>query len=198
MRRGRRKGGGRYDNDQLRHWYRGISNFSEVDGHRNLLMCWVAGDSARIADRLDDEEVRPCKLKVTPVYSLKIFPLQSRTNACNTTLQIIVTVTDVLRRFLGDPGLSPPSRVHRHPWTSDPHALCTTSYPSLNTQDGDFDILGSPLPCQADPRLLFAGEATHAIYWGQLLGARLSGLRYEKRLSLSFRLVLHEIQYWAD
>ena len=58
MRRGRRKGGGRYDNDQLRHWYRGISNFSEVDGHRRLLMCWVAGDSARIADRLDDEEVR--------------------------------------------------------------------------------------------------------------------------------------------
>ena len=46
------------NDDHLRHWYRGISNFSEVDGQRNVLMCWVAGDSARIADRLDDEEVR--------------------------------------------------------------------------------------------------------------------------------------------
>ena len=46
------------DHDEYRrHWYRGISNFSEVENHPNLLMCWVAGDSAAIADDLDDEEV---------------------------------------------------------------------------------------------------------------------------------------------
>ena len=54
-------GGGNVGKDShLRHWYRGISNFSEVDGHRNVLLCWVAGESARIADRLDDEEVGTC------------------------------------------------------------------------------------------------------------------------------------------
>ena len=44
--------------DRLRHWYRGISNFSEVENQPNMLMCWVAGESAKIADQLDDEEVR--------------------------------------------------------------------------------------------------------------------------------------------
>ena len=44
--------------DHLRHWYRGISNFSEVDNQPNLLLCWVAGESAKIADQLDDDEVR--------------------------------------------------------------------------------------------------------------------------------------------
>ena len=43
--------------DRLRHWYRGISNFSEVDNQPNLLLCWIAGESAKIADQLDDEEV---------------------------------------------------------------------------------------------------------------------------------------------
>ena len=129
MRRGRRKGGGRYDNDQLRHWYRGISNFSEVDGHRNLLMCWVAGDSARIADRLDDEEVRPCKLKVTPVYSLKFFLLLMlaiqlyRSLWPWRTFCVVFWVTPDCRRHLGStatPGpatLTPSVPPHIPPWT---------------------------------------------------------------------------------
>ena len=43
--------------DRLRHWYRGISNFSEVENQPNLLLCWIAGESAKIADQLDDDEV---------------------------------------------------------------------------------------------------------------------------------------------
>ena len=43
--------------DRLRYWYRGISNFSEVENQPNLLLCWIAGESAKIADQLDDEEV---------------------------------------------------------------------------------------------------------------------------------------------
>lgn len=45
------------EEDLMRHWYRGIANFSEVDNQPNLLMCLIAGESARIADLLDDEEV---------------------------------------------------------------------------------------------------------------------------------------------
>ena len=45
------------DDEYRRHWYRGICNFSEVESQPNLLMCLIAGESSRIADELDDEEV---------------------------------------------------------------------------------------------------------------------------------------------
>ena len=51
--------------DRLRHWYRGISNFSEGENQPNMLMCWVAGESAKIADQLDDEEVRIARPHIT-------------------------------------------------------------------------------------------------------------------------------------
>jgi hypothetical protein len=44
--------------EQRRKWYKGICNFAEVDFHPNLLVCWLAGDTAAIADELDDEEVQ--------------------------------------------------------------------------------------------------------------------------------------------
>ena len=50
------------------------------------------------------------------------------------------------------------------------------------TEDDDFENLGHPLPCETDPRLLFAGEATHSKFWGQMLGARLSGIREAQRI----------------
>ena len=97
-------------------------------------------------------------------------------------IQIIQTITDVLRKFTGDPGLSPPDKILRHLWCNDPLSLGTTSYPSLITEDDDFENLGKPLPCETDPRLLFAGEATHPKFYGQMLGARLSGIREAQRI----------------
>lgn len=94
----------------------------------------------------------------------------------------MLTMADVLRTFVGDPGLEPPARVIRHRWTADPYSLGTWSYPSLTTEDSDFDTMGRPLPAESDPRLLFAGEATHGQFWGQMLGARLSGLREAQRV----------------
>ena len=113
-----------------------------------------------------------------------------------TLFQIIQTVTDVLRKFTGDPGLSPPDKVYRHLWCNDQFSLGTTSYPSLITEDDDFEKLGHPLPCQTDPRLLFAGEATHPKFWGQMLGARLSGIREAQRIIdrvQEVRQIEHEI-----
>ena len=49
---------GSCSSDQRRKWYKGICNFSEVDLQPNLLVCWLAGDTAAIADQLDEEEVR--------------------------------------------------------------------------------------------------------------------------------------------
>lgn len=52
-----------WTNEELRHrvlprdWYLYISHFSEVEGHPNLLACWIAGSGARIADQLTNSDL---------------------------------------------------------------------------------------------------------------------------------------------
>ena len=77
-------------------------------------------------------------------------------------------MADVLRQFTGDPGLQQPDKVIRQCWTTDPYTLGSGAYPSVTTSDDDFENLFRPLPSESDPRLLFAGEATHSQYWGQV------------------------------
>ena len=43
--------------DYERHWYRSLCNFSEVESHPNILVTWIAGEAAKVVDKLDDEEV---------------------------------------------------------------------------------------------------------------------------------------------
>ena len=40
-----------------RDWFQCVANFSEVEGHRNLLAVWLSGSGARVVDQLDDHEV---------------------------------------------------------------------------------------------------------------------------------------------
>ena len=46
------------------------------------------------------------------------------------------------------------------------------AFQSTLTADEDPQFLSLPLPCETEPRLLFAGEATHGQFLGNLLGAR--------------------------
>jgi len=39
------------------HWYRSIFNFSPVEGQKNVLLIWVVGKAALVADRLPDHEI---------------------------------------------------------------------------------------------------------------------------------------------
>ena len=43
--------------DYERHWYRSLCNFSEVESHPNILVTWLAGEAAKVVDKLDDDEV---------------------------------------------------------------------------------------------------------------------------------------------
>ena len=43
--------------DCERHWYRSLCNFTEVESHPNILVTWLAGEAAKVVDKLDDEEV---------------------------------------------------------------------------------------------------------------------------------------------
>lgn len=49
--------GVRYGKDYERHWYRHLCNFAEVESQPNMLVTWVAGEAAKVVDKLDDEEV---------------------------------------------------------------------------------------------------------------------------------------------
>ena len=38
-------------------WWKTISNLSPVEGQARLLVCWVVGEAAVVADRLEDVEI---------------------------------------------------------------------------------------------------------------------------------------------
>ena len=40
-----------------RDWFLYVTNFSEVDSRPDILVCWIAGSGAKVADQLEDEEV---------------------------------------------------------------------------------------------------------------------------------------------
>ena len=65
--------------------------------------------------------------------------------------------------------LSRPNRILRHRWTSDVYTLGSWAFQSTTTSEKDADRLAMPLPSEADPRLLFAGEATDTRFLGNLL-----------------------------
>lgn len=39
------------------HWYKNLSNFSEVENQPRFLSTWLSGEAATVVDHLDDEEV---------------------------------------------------------------------------------------------------------------------------------------------
>eukprot|EP00092_Neocalanus_flemingeri_P009081 GFUD01009774.1.p1 GENE.GFUD01009774.1~~GFUD01009774.1.p1 ORF type:complete len:509 (+),score=156.59 GFUD01009774.1:101-1528(+) len=133
------------------HWYRSIFNFSQVEGQQNVLMFWVVGQAATVADSLPD-------------------------------LKIVDTVTWLLRTFTGDLTLPAPDRVIRHCWTTDPYTMGGYSYPSTRSQLSDHAKLAEPLPSCHQPKLLLAGEHTHANYWSFLHGARMSGIEQAQKI----------------
>ncbi len=49
-------------------WTRFVGGFSEVEGQRGLLACWVAGSGARVVDQLDDKEVRSLTINIVLKY----------------------------------------------------------------------------------------------------------------------------------
>jgi hypothetical protein len=47
----------RANSDVERHWYRNLANFTEVEAQPKILATWLVGEAAKMADKLDDEEV---------------------------------------------------------------------------------------------------------------------------------------------
>ena len=39
-------------------WFKWIYNLTEVEGHDDMMVCWVTGEGAKWADELDDQQVK--------------------------------------------------------------------------------------------------------------------------------------------
>ena len=130
-------------------WVKGITQFYPIQssGDRYMMICWIGGDCAAIADSLQDDD-------------------------------IIQGIGETLRRFLNDKDITNPNRLFRQCWTTDEFALGGYSYPKLNAHWNDIPNLSSPLIDERTkkPQVLFAGEATHPIFWSFLHGAQVSGI----------------------
>ncbi|XP_053306604.1 peroxisomal N(1)-acetyl-spermine/spermidine oxidase-like [Spea bombifrons] len=100
--------------------------------------------------------------------------------------EVLSNMTAVLRQFTGDPNLSPPIRILRSRWHSEPYTRGSYSYVAVGNSGKNVDILAQPLPNdrKADKPLqvLFAGEATHRNFYSTTHGALLSGWREAERL----------------
>ncbi|CAL1578057.1 unnamed protein product [Knipowitschia caucasica] len=97
--------------------------------------------------------------------------------------QVVQAVTQLLRRFTGNPVLTP-KRVMRSQWFHDAWTCGSYSFPGLGCSSQDLENLGEPLPTTGSLPLqvLFAGEATHPCFFSTVHGALLSGRREADRL----------------
>ncbi|KAG7311469.1 hypothetical protein JYU34_002511 [Plutella xylostella] len=96
-------------------------------------------------------------------------------------------ITNLLRRFTGNPCLPYPQMMLRSRWASDPHFCGAYSYMGCCSTVSHQCELGTPVPGPCDPqapKLLFAGEATVPGYFATVHGARLSGIREAERIIL--------------
>ena len=94
-------------------------------------------------------------------------------------------IGNLLNTFLNRTDIPPPDFLYRNCWTRDEFAMGTYSTSTLKMTKKTFQNLARPLPSFENPRLLFAGEATHEKFWSFLHGARESGIREAERI-LSF------------
>ncbi|XP_006147067.2 peroxisomal N(1)-acetyl-spermine/spermidine oxidase [Tupaia chinensis] len=97
--------------------------------------------------------------------------------------EVLLSLTQVLRRVTGNPQLPKPKSVLRSRWHSAPYTRGSYSYVAVGSTGDDIDLLARPLPEDSTKsQILFAGEATHRTFYSTTHGALLSGWREADRL----------------
>ncbi|XP_041032491.1 peroxisomal N(1)-acetyl-spermine/spermidine oxidase [Carcharodon carcharias] len=96
-------------------------------------------------------------------------------------------LTQVIRRFTGNPSIPLPKSIIRSKWYSDRYTKGSYSYTAVGSSGDDIDVIAQPLPLtstKAQPlQVLFAGEATHRTFYSTTHGALESGWREADRLN---------------
>ncbi|XP_039108316.1 peroxisomal N(1)-acetyl-spermine/spermidine oxidase [Hyaena hyaena] len=99
--------------------------------------------------------------------------------------EILLSLTQVLRRVTGNAALPAPRSLLRSRWHSAPYTRGSYSYVAVGSSGADVDLLAQPLPvdgAETQLQVLFAGEATHRAFYSTTHGALLSGWREADRL----------------
>nr|XP_033798755.1 peroxisomal N(1)-acetyl-spermine/spermidine oxidase [Geotrypetes seraphini] len=103
-----------------------------------------------------------------------------------TDAEIVTSLTEVFRRFTGNPKIPPPINILRTKWHSSMYTKGSYSYVAVGCSGDDIDTIAEPLPegpTESKPlQVLFAGEATHRTFYSTTHGALLSGRREAERL----------------
>ncbi|KAI7805915.1 peroxisomal N(1)-acetyl-spermine/spermidine oxidase [Triplophysa rosa] len=100
-------------------------------------------------------------------------------------LEVLHSVTQVLRKFTGNPTIAP-RKLLRSQWFHDPYSCGSYTYVAKGCSGYDIDNLAEPLPpngSNSKPlQVLFAGEATHRSFFSTVHGALMAGWREAERL----------------
>lgn len=99
--------------------------------------------------------------------------------------EVLLSLTQVLRRVTGNPQLPAAKSVRRSQWHSAPYTRGSYSYVAVGSTGDDLDLMAQPLPedgTGTQLQVLFAGEATHRTFYSTTHGALLSGWREADRL----------------
>ncbi|XP_013404775.1 peroxisomal N(1)-acetyl-spermine/spermidine oxidase-like isoform X1 [Lingula anatina] len=145
--------------DPKSQWFKRIFCIDAVRFNSNCLCVWISCHEGLHVETVPDEEISE-------------------------------TCTMVLRQFLGDPTIPYPCKVIRSTWGTNKYTLGSYSCMGLRSNANHFNVLAEPIEdSNGQPRVLFAGEATHAAYNGTMHGARESGVREATRLLRQFGML---------
>ncbi|XP_050439086.1 protein anon-37Cs-like [Adelges cooleyi] len=93
-------------------------------------------------------------------------------------------VHELLRRFRGDPHLSPPSQVYATKWSTNPDFRGFRTFMNATSGIGHIIDLATPLStdCDMPPVIIFAGEHTSVEHYGTVHGSRMTGIRASSQI----------------
>lgn len=124
----------------------------------NILLVWLTGDEAEYVETLSDKEISE-------------------------------ELTNLLKRMLKNDKVPLPSNLIRTNWYSNEYVLGSYSYIGVDgNANQDITSLAEPVYINNQPKILFAGEATHERFYTTVHGAYLSGQREAARLLDVFNL----------
>lgn len=149
-------------------WQKSIMGFYTIPNQPNVLLGWIAGKEARFMETLDDGDV-------------------------------LLACTELLRKFTNQTLLPNVTKLIRSSWSSNPYVQGSYCYKTqaCDSIPDPISDLASPITMMLEeksigalrqhPAVLFAGEATHPLYYSTVHGAMLSGQREADRLAIYYK-----------
>lgn len=135
-------------------WILNAAGFFFVQHKPRLLLCWLTGEGARLADNLSDEQL------------------------------FNQTVANLEKFMSPTFNFTAPVSMIRSQWSINEHVRGAYSYRSIEAdkRNASVDALAEPIMRDGKPVILFGGEATDKMYPATVHGAVASGWREADRL----------------